>query len=153
PVAKKEAGKQPWPHKADGEPLAADGVMDNPQVMNSAGRVRMSVGDYHRFLTETLKLARGEKGLLKAATAQKLFTTPYAASPHSLSGWLVIRTKPGPEKQVLSHDGSNRFNYCSAVVVPDENLALCVLTNQGGPGGPGAKVCHQIQNEIRSSMR
>ncbi|HMF16022.1 MAG TPA: serine hydrolase domain-containing protein [Gemmataceae bacterium] len=94
PVAKKEAGKQPWPHKADGEPLAADGVMDNPQVMNSAGRVRMSVGDYHRFLTETLKLARGEKGLLKAATAQKLFTTPYAASPHSLSGWLVIARNP-----------------------------------------------------------
>ena len=151
--AMKEAGMQPWPHKADGKPVAADGIMDNPPVLNSAGRIRMSVADYHRFLTETLKLARGEKGLLKPATAEKLFKSPFPASPHSLSGWLALRKKTGPDRLVLTHDGSNGFNYCVASVVPDENLALCVFTNQGGPGGPGAKVCRQIQIELRAPKK
>jgi CubicO group peptidase (beta-lactamase class C family) len=147
PSDQKEAGKHPWPHSADGEPIPEGGLMDNPPVLNSAGRVRMSVADYQRFLAETLKLVRGEQGLLKPATAKKMFTSPYSASPHSLSGWLTF-SKKGSEGLVLAHDGSNRLNYCTAVVVPDENLALCVLTNQGGPDGPGAKVCHQIQSEL-----
>jgi CubicO group peptidase (beta-lactamase class C family) len=149
PAGKKDAVDQPWPHHADGKPVAADGVMDNPPVMNSAGRIRLSVGDYNRFLAEVLRLARGEKGLLKPATAQKIFTNPYPVSPHSLSGWLGFRKQPGDKGLVLGHDGSNGLNYCTAGVIPDQNLVFCVLTNQGTPGGPGAKVCHEIQKELR----
>jgi len=80
----------PWPHANNGKPVAADGVMDNPAVMNLAGRVHMSVGGYNLLLAETMRLARGEKGLLKPGTAEKLFTNPYPVSEHSLSGWVAL---------------------------------------------------------------
>ena len=147
----KDAATQPWPHKNDGKPVAADGVMDNPQVLNSAGRVRLSVSDYTSFLAETLKLARGDKGLLKPATAQKLFNNPYAVSPHTLSGWLSISKQPN--KLVLAHDGSNTMNYCTAILAPDQKLAFCVLTNQGGPGGPGNRACLDLLRQFREQEK
>jgi hypothetical protein len=126
--------------------------MDNPQVMNSAGRIHISVADYNRFLAEILKLAKGEKGLLKPATAQKIFTNPYPVSPHSLSGWVGFRKGPGAKDVILAHDGSNTFNYCTAFVMPDRNMAFCVLTNQGAPGGPGEKVCRDVGQDLRKSF-
>jgi CubicO group peptidase (beta-lactamase class C family) len=148
PVGKKDAVVQPWPHHNNGKPAAPDAVIDNPPVMNSAGRVHLTVADYNRYLAETLKLARGEKGLLKPATAQKVFSNPYPVSPHSLSGWVGFRKEAGAKGLVLAHDGSNTFNYCTAVVVPDQKLAFCVLTNQGSPGGPGHKLCQQVSKEL-----
>jgi CubicO group peptidase (beta-lactamase class C family) len=144
----KDGVTQPWPHRNDGKPVAATGVMDNPQVLNSAGRVRLSVGDYTSFLAESLKLARGEKGLLKPATAQKLFTQPNAVSPHTLSGWVGVRKQA--ETLVLAHDGSNTMNYCTAIIVPEHNSAFCVLPNQGGPGGPGHKACRELLEDLRA---
>jgi CubicO group peptidase (beta-lactamase class C family) len=150
PLGKRDAVVEPWPHEDDGTPVAQEDIMDNPPVMNSAGRVHLSVADYQRFLAETLRLARGEKGLLKPATAEKLFTNPYPTSPHCLGGWLGFRKKPGARDLVLEHDGSNAFNYCTAVVVPDQDLAFCILNNQGGPGGPGARACHELQKKLRA---
>ncbi len=139
---------QPFPHQADGQPIPTSGVIDNPAVMNSSGRIRLSVGDYCLFLAETVKLARGDKGLLKPATAQKLFTNPYPASTHTLSSWSSNRKQPGARGLMLGHEGSNVLNYCTVLMVPDENLAVCVLTNQGGPGGPGQKVCIEVREEL-----
>jgi CubicO group peptidase (beta-lactamase class C family) len=150
PIGKKDAVDQPWPHQQRGKPVAADGVMDNSPVMNSAGRLHMPVGEYLRFLAETLRLARGEQGLLKRDTAAKLFTNPYPISPHSLSGCVGHRKEPAERGLILRHDGSNTFNYCSAVVECDANRAFGVFTNQGGPGGPGHKACAQLQNELGS---
>jgi CubicO group peptidase (beta-lactamase class C family) len=147
PVGVKKA-VVPWPHNANGKPVPTDGVMDNPPVLNSAGRVHMSVADYNRFLAETLKLVRGERGMLKPATAQKMFTNPYPVSPHSLSAWDGFRKQPGAKGLILGHDGSNRFNYCTAFVVPERNLAVCVLTNQGGPDGPGEKACQEVREKL-----
>src|SRR5262249_3547163 len=103
---------QPFPHKADGEPIPTKGVIDNPPAMISAGCVRISVGDYCLFLAETMKLARGEKGLLKPATAQKLFTNPHPASKHTLSSWMSNLKPPG-KGLMLGHEGSNVLNYCT----------------------------------------
>lgn len=150
PVGKKDAVVQPWPHANSGKPAAPDAVIDNPPVMNSAGCVHLTVADYNRFLAETLKLARGEKALLKSATAEKVFSNPYPVSPHNLSGWVGFRKEPGAKGLILAHDGSNTFNYCTAIVVPDKKLAFCVLTNQGSPGGPGHKVCQQVSKELLS---
>jgi CubicO group peptidase (beta-lactamase class C family) len=150
PPDAKEAKLHPWPHPAGGKPLAEGNINDNPPVMNSAGRIRLSVADYNRFLAEVLKLARGDKGLLKPDTAQKVFTSPYPVSPHSLSGWVGFRKERGGKGLILGHNGSNTFNYCIAIVMPDQDLALCVLTNQGAPGGPGEKVCVEAQKELRS---
>jgi CubicO group peptidase (beta-lactamase class C family) len=148
PFENKEAERQPWPHAPGGKPLALDDIKDNPPVINSAGRLRLCMPDYGRYLLETLRLARGEPGLLKPATAQKLFTNPYPISPHSLAGWGGFRKTAGEKGLILSHNGSNRFNYCTAAVEVDTNRALCVLTNQGEPGGPGEKACYQVRKEL-----
>jgi D-alanyl-D-alanine carboxypeptidase len=144
PVIAKNAVTQPWPHDDNGKPASPEDVLDNPPIMNSAGRVRMSVADHDRFLAETLRLARGEKGLLKPATARKIFTNPFPASPYSLSGWYGLPKQRGAMGLVLAHDGSNGLNYCWAGVMPDQDLAICVLTNQGGPDGAGAKTCLEV---------
>jgi CubicO group peptidase (beta-lactamase class C family) len=150
PLEPKKANLHPWPHPAGGKPLAEDSIKDNPPVMNSAGRIRLSVADYNRFLAEVLRLARGDKGLLKQQTAEKMFTNPYPVSPHSLSGWVGFRKERSAKGLILAHNGSNTFNYCTAVVMPDQNVAFCVLTNQGAPGGPGEKVCRDVAKELRS---
>ena len=138
---------QPFPHQADGQPIPTSGVIDNPAVMNSSARIRLSVGDYCLFLAETMKLARGEKGLLKPATAQKLFTSPYPASTHTLSSWFSNRKAAG-KGLMLGHEGSNVLNYCTVVMAVDDNLAVCVFCNQGGPGGPGGKACTEVREEL-----
>ncbi|MBM4073282.1 MAG: beta-lactamase family protein [Planctomycetes bacterium] len=153
PAGNKKALVQPWPHHADGKAVAPDGLMDNPPVLNSAGRIHISIADYNRFLAETLKLSRGDKGLLKPATAKKLFSNPYPASPHSLSGWVGFRKQPGDKGLILGHDGSNSLNYCTAAVVPDQNLAFCVLTNQGTLGGPGQKACREVVKKLAPKKR
>jgi CubicO group peptidase (beta-lactamase class C family) len=149
PFDKKEADRQPWPHTTAGKPLPVESLKDNPAVINSAGRLRLSLADYGRFLTEALRLARGEPGLLKPATAQKLFTNPFPVSPHSLAGWGGFRKNAGDKGLILWHDGSNNFNYCTALVDVDHNVALCVVTNQGGPEGPGAKACQQVREQLK----
>jgi hypothetical protein len=35
---------------------------------------------------------------------------------------------------------------------PDQSLAFCVLTNQGGPNGLGEKVCHDVAKQLRSRL-
>jgi hypothetical protein len=111
----------------------------------------MPSGDYARFLAETLRLARGEKGLLKEAAARKLFTYPYPEGPMSLSGWGDAAKKRKVKGRVLGHDGSNTMNYCTAEVYPDEGLAVFVFTNQGGD--PGQTACHQAKAAILKAVR
>jgi CubicO group peptidase (beta-lactamase class C family) len=134
PVGKKDAVVQPWPHEEDGKPLSPNETWDNPPYMNPAARVHMSAADYNRFLAETLHLARGEKSLLRPTTAQKLFTNPHPVSRHSLSGWVGYRKQPGAAGLVLAHEGSNTFNYCTALLLVDKNVAISVFCNQAGPG-------------------
>ncbi|HEY7327519.1 MAG TPA: serine hydrolase domain-containing protein [Gemmataceae bacterium] len=149
PLVDKDADVHPWPHRADGKPLPPKSISDNPQVMNSAGRLRLSVTDYNRFLAEVLKQSKAQKCLLKPATAKKLFTNPYSVSPHTLSGWVTIRKQSDAKAFFLAHDGSNSFNYCTAIVEPYKDRAFCVLTNQGGPGDAGAKACQQVAKDLR----
>jgi CubicO group peptidase (beta-lactamase class C family) len=145
PPGKPGALLQPWPHHKNGKPVAPDGVLDNPPVMNPAGRVHMSVADYQRFLAEVLRLARGGKGLLKPATAKRLFAPPLAPSKHGLSGWVDFQGA-GQKGPGFRHDGSNTMNYCTALVLPEHNLAVCVFTNQGGDAATAA--CVEVRKQL-----
>ena len=144
PTQLKDKGLQPWPHYPSGKAVPENGVLDNPPVMNPAGRVHMSIADINRFMVQTLRLARGEKGLLKPKTARKLFTHPFKTSPHSLSGWLSLR--PKTEKWRLLHDGSNVMNFCSIELLPNRNLAVVVCTNKGFD--ESRKACQKVRSKI-----
>ncbi len=145
-IGKKDAVEQPWSHKKDGTPLEPHGPIDMIPILNSVGRIHITVADYQLFLAEMLRASRGEKGLLKQATANKMFTNPYPASPHCLGGWWGYRKQENAKGLVLTHTGSNDMNFCSVCVLPDKNAAFIIVTNQGGPGG---KACSQIADELR----
>ena len=80
-IGKKDAVEQPWSHKKDGTPLEPYGPIDMIPIINSVGRIHITLADFQLFLAEMLRLSRGEKGLLKQATAQEMFSNPYPASP------------------------------------------------------------------------
>jgi CubicO group peptidase (beta-lactamase class C family) len=146
PPGKPGALLQPWPHKDSGVPVRGNEVLDNPPVMSSAGRVHMSIPDYARFLSETLRLTRGQKGLVSPAMAGKLFTNPLPQGNHSLSGWVGVRKEPAQKGITFEHNGTNNMHYCTAVLVPDQNMAVCVFTNQGGDAAREA--CHEVRKKV-----
>ena len=91
-IGKKDAVEQPWSHNKDGEPQEPHSLMDMPPVMNSAGRIHIALADYQLFLAEMLRLGRDEKGLLKQATAQKMFTNlTRPVHTASVVGWASAR--------------------------------------------------------------
>jgi CubicO group peptidase (beta-lactamase class C family) len=145
-IGKKGAVEQPWSHNKDGTPLEPHGPIDMIPLINSVGRIHITLADYQLLLAEMLRLGRGEKGLLKQATIQKMFTNPYPASHHSLSGWSGFRKQENAKGLVLTHTGSNDMNYCSVCVIPDHHVAFIVVTNQGGTG---SKACSQVVAELR----
>lgn len=128
---------QPWGHRRGlfrwhprdpGDPHA-----DNPPVINPAGRIHVSLADYVPFIADHLAGARGEDGLVTAATYEVLHTS--ISEGNYALGWAVLRGDDG--SRILAHDGSNTLWYTLLVLTPDKNEALVVVTNGGG--GPATK--------------
>lgn len=132
--------KQPWPHNAKGVAYPPTKFTDNPAIVGPAGRVHVSLPDWSRFLADQLAGARGVKGLLKSETYKSLLT-PQAGEHYAPGGWIALRGG-----RVLSHDGSNTFNYCTAWLFVDRDLGLVVVCNQGGAAAK--KACHEGANQI-----
>jgi CubicO group peptidase (beta-lactamase class C family) len=131
----------PWPHQTDGPPLPEADPRDNSPIYNSAGRLHMPIADYQRFLAEALRIANGEKALVKPATAKNLMTSPFPVSPHVLGGWIAVRHSFDAKKLALTHDGSNTLNYCTTWIIPRGKLAFCCMANQAGPG---QRACEEL---------
>jgi CubicO group peptidase (beta-lactamase class C family) len=136
---------QPWPHRPDGKPVEPGPFADNPPLIGPAGRVHCSLPDWARFIADQLKGAAGERGLLEAATYKRLHTAPFRDKSYTPGGWGVIE---GPLGTALGHDGSNTMNYATALLFPAKGVAVLVVTNQGGPGGPGEKGCHEARKVL-----
>lgn len=121
---------QPWGHRADGTPVPKNGsANDNVPVMGPAGRVHCTIQDWARFVAEHLRGARGEDGLLKAATYGVLHA-PQAGGDMAM-GWLVTE-RPWGGGRVLNHTGSNTMNYANVWVAPAKDFAVLICVNQGG---------------------
>jgi len=126
------AGKidQPWPHSAGGTPTSGNGpTVDNPPVMGPAGRVHCSMRDWARFIQDQLRGARGQAGLLKAESYQKLHTPPFGGD-YAL-GWGTASRDWGGGK-VLQHTGDNTLNCANVWIAPQRDFAILVCVNQGG---------------------
>ena len=147
PMGKEGEIVQPWQHSAKGKPLSPNWKEDNPPVMGPAGRVHCSLPTWSKFIAEELRAARGEKGLLKAETYAKMFETPFDDEPAYYRGaWLGNSKNAKNKNRFLAHDGSNNANYCTALLLPDRNLAVLVATNQGGKAAFSA--CSEAREEL-----
>lgn len=138
----KDRVDQPWPHTAEGKPVAPGPNADNPPVMGPAGRAHASMADWSKFVADHIKGGRGEKALLTADSYKKLHTAEHPdINGYSPGGWGANAKNRRAGGLVLTHDGSNTMNYCTAWVAPGRDLAILVATNQGGD--PGNKACHE----------
>jgi CubicO group peptidase (beta-lactamase class C family) len=144
PMGKEGEIVQPWQHSAKGKPIAPTLKSDNPPVMGPAGRLHCSLPTWSKFIAEELRAARGKKGLLEAKTYAKMFETPYDDEPYFRGGWIGNGKKT--KARFLAHDGSNNGNYCTALLLPDRNLAVLVATNQGGKAAFAA--CTEAREEL-----
>jgi CubicO group peptidase (beta-lactamase class C family) len=125
--------EQPWAHKKDGTPVPPGPLADNPPALGPAGTVHCSLPDWAKFVADLLGGSRGKAGLLKSESYAKLVRSPYPGFFYTPGGW--TGTEKGPRGRVLGHDGSNTLNYATALLFLDRDLAVLVVTNQGGSDG------------------
>ena len=134
---------QPLQHGEDGKPVEPGPKADNPPVMGPAGRVHCSLGDWGKFMADQLKGAQGKEALLPAEAYKKLHEPLAKGLDYTPGGWLYYKTSAGV---FLSHDGSNTLNYACAVLVPSKDIAILVVTNQGGKKAGAA--CLQLRDAL-----
>lgn len=98
---------------------------DNPLALGPAGTVHVSLAGWARFVR--LFLTDGA-GLLSPQSVEKL-TTPWPEGTGDYAlGWGVMRDEAGTV--MLSHAGSNTYWLAQVVIVPAEDVAVLVVTNQ-----------------------
>jgi len=124
---------QPRGHLGEGD-SARPVYQDNPPALGPAGTVHVSLPDHARFLVEHLKGARGEDGIVSAATFQKLHT-PFPDSDYAL-GWGVVE-RDWAQGAALTHNGSNTMWYHTIWMAPERNMAIAMATNVAGEHTPG----------------
>ena len=125
---------QPWGH------LLKDGVLkplqaDNAPVMGPAGTVHCSIGDWAKFIAETLRSARGHPTLVTANTFKELITP--AQGQNYAGGW-IITSRPWAGGTALTHTGTNTMWYCTAWIAPAKNFAVMIAINDGSAPTPKA---------------
>ena len=130
---------QPWGHTGKGQPVAKNGPeADNPPVLGPAGRVHCTLADWALFVSDQLRGARGQSGLLKAETYRTL-QTPASGGDYAF-GWMAVE-RPWGGGTVLTHSGCNTMNFAVAWLAPKRDFAVIVCCNQGG--GDAAKACDE----------
>jgi CubicO group peptidase (beta-lactamase class C family) len=136
---------QPWQHRADGTPLEPGPIRDNPPVMGPAGRVHCSLPDWAKFVAFEMRQGQGQPALLRPATFNQLFATPFRDSPYMRGGWGGNQENRRAGGLLLAHDGSNTQNHCTAWVAPNRHFAVLVVCNQGGDG---QKACAEVRRQL-----
>jgi CubicO group peptidase (beta-lactamase class C family) len=102
-------------------------------VVWPCGGIHMSVKDWAKFVTMHLEGEKGGSQLLKPETFKILHTPPFDASGQGYAlGWFV-QDNPWTDGTVLTHTGSNLFNYAQVIISQESDLAVLVTTNIGSP--------------------
>jgi CubicO group peptidase (beta-lactamase class C family) len=119
---------QPWGHVDDNGKLEPT-QLDNEPVLGPAGTVHCSIGDWAKFIAETLRSAQDHPTLLSAETFKEL-TIP-TLLPNYAGGWMVT-LRPWAGGVALTHAGSNTTWFCNVWIAPDKDFAVLFATNYGG---------------------
>jgi CubicO group peptidase (beta-lactamase class C family) len=126
---------QPWGHyegRSRIVPVEPGLGGDSPPALGPAGTIHASLDDVGRYLSAHLLGARGRGWLLQPETFRQLHR-PRGDEEYAL-GWVVVAS-PLAGGLALTHAGSNLNWYSVAWVMPVLNIALFVVTNQGGEAG------------------
>ena len=105
---------------------------DNPPVMGPGATVHLSLPDMARYLGAHIEGANGvESAYLSAENWQRLHTAPFGGD-YAL-GW-------GLSGSVILHAGSNTMWFAQFVMMPEENLAIAIVFNDGGSASQQAVI-------------
>lgn len=120
--------KQPWGHsRSSGRPVPIDPRRAQVPVMQGAGGIALSIVDYSRFIQANLQGLEGQDTpILKASTIRELHKP--VDGPYAL-GWHSQDFAGAPSS---AHAGGNGEFYALVVIQPERDLAVVLLTNDGG---------------------
>jgi CubicO group peptidase (beta-lactamase class C family) len=122
---------QPNGHTPNGGGWTVCESCDNAWATGS-GRVHMSLPDWSKLMWEMLRADAGQSTLLSQAEARTLTTGVTLIDPSSgfsyAYGWEAYAGAP----RIVTHDGSNTFNYSRAVLYLDAGVGYLLTTNAGG---------------------
>ncbi len=123
---------EPLQHTPAHAPVIATPDAHLQDISNPAGGLYMSVRDWAKYCRWVLACEAGHATLLRQETARAI-TTPVVLSPDgggSACGW-GVEYADWVGGRVLSHTGSNGFNYAEVILCTDLDYGIIVMTNQG----------------------
>jgi CubicO group peptidase (beta-lactamase class C family) len=148
---------QPCGHAEDGSAQPPSWAADNPACYGPAGTVHVSLGDWAKYASFHLAGERGtpfippgaSTPLLSVESIRRLHTPLGAAmnkgGARYAMGWGVGKV-PKSGEPVFMHFGSNGYWLAGIALQPARNLALLVVTNQGG--AQAQQACSQLLQSL-----
>ena len=98
----------------------------------------MSLFDYHKWLRLHFDHAAQDKVNISQTTLSKLheIAPGTGGNVYTYGGWGRVDSQSGAGYSLL-HDGSNTFNYATAIIVVNEQRTAVAVTNIGGEAAGG----------------
>jgi CubicO group peptidase (beta-lactamase class C family) len=123
---------QPFGHRASGESVHPEtAAADDPIAWGPAGRVCCSLPDWTNFISVHLSGEVSQNRYLNTATYRNMHEIQDPATGQAL-GW-VVKNPAWAGGPVLISQGSNSMWSALAWIAPQRNLAILIVSNQGGP--------------------
>lgn len=113
----------PWGHDFDGTPSEHQDLL----VIAAAGStLYCSLADWGKFVSDHLRGAKGQPGLLQPESYARLHSAPFGGT-YAL-GWVVAHPS-WAGGDVLWHSGSNAYNYAMVLMAPTRDVAVLTVCN------------------------
>jgi CubicO group peptidase (beta-lactamase class C family) len=138
-----------WGHQASGKLVEAV-HQDNAPAMGPAGTVHCSMRDWGKFGSYHMEGSLGGVKLLKPETLKALHTA--RPGEDYVAGWQVVPGGSYASGDILLHNGSNTYWYCSIALVMSKKIGLLVATNAAGK--PAEDACDQaVKGLVRYALQ
>jgi CubicO group peptidase (beta-lactamase class C family) len=119
---------QPWGHKVINTVVKSIHD-DNPPAFGPAGTIHCSLKDWGKYLNEHIKGFNAQSNFLKSTSFKKLHSVyPAENSNYTYGGWIRLE-KTWADGVVLTHTGTNTYNFANVWLAPKRNSALMSTTN------------------------
>lgn len=105
---------------------------DNPPALSPAAGIHCSLPDWGKFLQHHLDGFNGADGIISKESFKKLHTiSANDGQNYTYGGWVRVY-RDWAQGVVLTHNGSNTWNYAQVWLAPFRNAILVSATNIAG---------------------
>ncbi len=100
-------------------------------MLGPAGTAHCNLADWNKFITELILTWNNKGHLIKDKEIAKKYFTSKQGSPYIFGGW--GRNDDKLKTPMFTHNGSNTFNYATALFSPEKHTVILLATNSGQP--------------------